>query len=52
MATDKDKALARHRRYNQSKKGRARNKKYEDAHPERATRWEQARNSGRPRTGW
>jgi hypothetical protein len=34
-----EKRLARYRRYNSSKKGQDRNKKYEDAHPERRTRW-------------
>ena len=45
MAADKDKALARHKRYNQSAKGQARNRRYEEAHPERKLRWEAARNS-------
>jgi hypothetical protein len=37
--------LAAQTRYNISKKGKARYKKYEDAHPERAgNRWEPARN--------
>lgn len=52
MAADRDKALERHRRYNQSKKGQKRNRAYEEAHPERKTRWEQARNASRPREGW
>jgi hypothetical protein len=34
-----EKRLARYRRYNSSKKGQDRNKKYEEAHPERRTRW-------------
>jgi len=37
--TAEEKRLARYRRYNQSKKGQARDKKYEDAHPERKDRW-------------
>lgn len=36
------------RRYNTSSKGQKRNKRYEDAHPERALRWERARNAMRP----
>jgi hypothetical protein len=35
--------LDKHRRYNSSKKGQARNKKYEANHPERKVRWEPAR---------
>lgn len=31
--------LARQARYNGSAKGQARNRKYEDAHPERKERW-------------
>jgi hypothetical protein len=38
MAT-REQILAKYARYNASAKGRARNKKYEDAHPERKTRW-------------
>lgn len=52
MAENREKALERHRRYNQSRKGQSRNKRYEDSHPERKTRWEQARNAVRPRSGW
>jgi hypothetical protein len=37
--TSEEKRLERYRRYNQSKKGQARDKKYEDAHPERRERW-------------
>lgn len=44
--------LDSHRRYNASAKGQKRNKRYEDAHPERQVRWESARNATRPRTGW
>lgn len=51
-AASREKALERHRRYNGSKKGQARNQRYEQAHPERKTRWEQARNAVRPRAGW
>ena len=36
------------RRYNTSRKGQKRNKRYEDKHPERALRWEKARNAMRP----
>jgi hypothetical protein len=35
-------------RYNQSAKGQRRNRRYEDAHPERKLRWENARNAMRP----
>lgn len=52
MPRDTAKALERHRRYNQSQKGQGRNKRYEDRHPERKTRWETARNAARPRSGW
>lgn len=41
----REKLLAKHLRYNQSRKGRARDKRYEDAHPERKLRWEAARNA-------
>lgn len=44
--------LASHQKYNASKKGQARNKRYEEKHPERQGRWEGARNSIRPREGW
>jgi len=37
--TSEEKRLERYRRYNQSIKGQARDKKYEDAHPERKERW-------------
>jgi hypothetical protein len=30
---------AAHRKYNRSAKGKARYQRYEEAHPERATRW-------------
>ena len=40
--------LDSHRRYNQSSKGQRRNKRYETKHPERAVRWEEARNAIRP----
>jgi hypothetical protein len=52
MPKDPAKALERHKRYNSSAKGQARNKRYEEKHPERKSRWENARNSIRPRTGW
>lgn len=35
---DPEKARARHRRYNLSAKGQARNQRYEEAHPERRDR--------------
>ena len=35
-------------KYNQSAKGQKRNRRYEDAHPERKLRWEKARNAMRP----
>lgn len=37
--------LASHEKYNKSKKGIARNQKYEKAHPLRKLRWEAARNN-------
>jgi hypothetical protein len=39
MAETSEKRLASYRRYNTSKKGQDRNRKYEDAHPARRTRW-------------
>lgn len=36
--TSEQKRLERHRRYNSSAKGQARNKRYEQAHPERGQR--------------
>lgn len=41
----RERLLAKHLRYNQSPKGRRRDKRYEDAHPERKLRWETARNA-------
>ena len=41
----RERLLAKHLRYNQSGKGRQRNKRYENAHPERKLRWEAARNA-------
>jgi len=43
-----EKRLATHRKYNASSKGQKRNKRYEDKHPERKLRWENARNAMRP----
>lgn len=41
----RERYLARQRRYNTSKKGKARYARYEAAHPERTgNRWEPARN--------
>lgn len=42
---DREKRLASWRRYNASAKGQARNKRYEQARPERRLRWEPARNA-------
>jgi hypothetical protein len=50
--TSDEKRLEKYRRYNQSAKGRARDKRYEQKHPERKERWEAARNAIRPRSGW
>lgn len=36
---DDEKRKERHRRYNRSAKGQARNKRYEAKHPERKQRW-------------
>jgi hypothetical protein len=48
----RERRLASHRKYNTSRKGKARYKKYEDAHPERAeNRWEPARNELRRNHG-
>ena len=49
---DRDKYLDRQKRYNDSRKGKARRDKYEEKHPERKIRWEEARNALRPRNGW
>jgi hypothetical protein len=38
MAT-REQILAKYARYNASRKGQARRKKYEEAHPERKERW-------------
>lgn len=43
--------LAKHSRYNTSSKGQKRNRRYEDAHPERKLRWEPARNALRSPLG-
>lgn len=43
--------LASHAKYNASRKGRNRNKRYEDAHPDRKLRWEPARNALRQSEG-
>jgi hypothetical protein len=37
--TDKEKARARYARYNNSAKGMARRRRYEEKHPERAVAW-------------
>lgn len=48
----RERYLAAQRRYNTSRKGKARYAKYEAAHPERAeTRWEPARNGLRRAEG-
>lgn len=48
----RERYLASQRKYNLSRKGKARYKKYEDAHPERAgNRWEPARNELRRSNG-
>jgi len=39
------KRSARDRRYNQSAKGKARNRRYEEKHPERKVRWERYRDT-------
>jgi hypothetical protein len=43
----RERRLETYRKYNQSRKGKKRQKKYEDAHPERKLRWEPARNAMR-----
>jgi hypothetical protein len=43
--SSREKYLARQRKYNTSSKGQKRNRRYEDAHPERKLRWEPARNA-------
>lgn len=37
--TPEERRLERYRKYNNTSKGQARRKRYEAAHPERATRW-------------
>jgi hypothetical protein len=37
-----------HQKYNQSAKGQKRNRRYEEKHPSRKLRWENARNALRP----
>ena len=49
--TAEEKRREYHRRYNASAKGRLRNKRYEEKHPERRVRWEPARNAGHARRG-
>jgi hypothetical protein len=39
MMTAAEKRREYHRRYNASAKGQARNKRYEEKHPERRIRW-------------
>lgn len=36
----RERTRAKHRRYNLSAKGQARNRRYEMAHPERKSRWD------------
>jgi hypothetical protein len=48
----RERRLARYRRYNGSRKGRARDQRYEAAHPERKLRWEPARNALRRMEGF
>jgi len=43
--------LDKHQKYNLSRKGQARNNRYEAAHPERKLRWEPARNALRSALG-
>lgn len=43
--TPAEKRAERHRRYNRSPAGQARNARYEARHPERRLRWEPARNA-------
>ena len=53
MAMTREEYLESQRTYNQSKKGQARYKRYEDAHPERKkARWEPARNVNRDLKGF
>lgn len=50
--TRRERYLEAQRRYNQSKKGKARYDRYEKAHPERAdNRWEPSRNALRSAEG-
>jgi hypothetical protein len=44
----RERLLEKHKRYNASRKGQDRDKRYEDKHPERQGRWEKARNAMRP----
>jgi len=47
----RERLLEKHKRYNASKKGQDRDKRYEEKHPERygrQGRWEEARNAMRP----
>lgn len=43
----REKLLAKYGKYNRSKKGQRRNRKYESEHPDRKLRWEAARNETR-----
>lgn len=46
-----EKRRARHARYNASAKGHARNRRYEEAHPERRNRWSTGMTSWARRMG-
>lgn len=47
----RERRLATYRKYNASRKGQKRAKRYENAHPERKLRWEPARNALRTMEG-
>jgi hypothetical protein len=48
----RERHLAKHRKYNQSRKGKARYARYETKHPERKeNRWEPSRNALRSAEG-
>lgn len=52
MNNSRERLLAKHRKYNQSAKGKARYQRYDDKHPERKeARWEPARNALRKAEG-
>lgn len=51
MSRDRAKYLEQQARYNASRKGQTRDRRYEEKHPERRVRWEATRNAMRQSEG-